>query len=214
MGYPEGSFQWLDVKGGGLSIGSGSLTCCRCNSWFHHSQPKHPIGSTVWLLDIETLFCVSFKCISVICTEWICSPLQEMQLHLSRLTTLFLRKHQTIQIFGKLEWCIRFLWFQIINNHQLLFMLVMWATDKGKQKYKGTKNLNTSLCITFLYTVVMFEFKTLLDLHWIIIMAEYIPKVLGSPTPIYHGYIYMCTFMWLSSVWINAKFIWVIWCQM
>lgn len=39
-------------------------------------------------------------------------------------------------------------------------------------------------------------------------------KAVGSTVPTYRWRIYMRTFMWLSSVWTNAKFIRVIWCQM
>ncbi len=61
-----------------------------------------------------------------------------------------------------------------------------------------------------IHYVVVFKIKAILDLHCCIIAAKCFPEVLGSPTPVYLGCIYMCTFMCLSSFWTNSKFIWVI----
>lgn len=58
--------------------------------------------------------------------------------------------------------------------------------------------------------IIVFKIKSMLDWHRFVIMVND-DGVGETPTTMYRGCIYTCTFMRLSSVWRNAKFIWIIW---
>lgn len=64
MGHPEGSIQ----SGRMLKVEDRQLKAVPQHAVdvtlvFHHSQPKHPMGSTIIL--------PSLKCISVFCVKWL-----------------------------------------------------------------------------------------------------------------------------------------------
>lgn len=189
--------EWSDVKAGGPTIESRSPTCCRCNSCFSSLTAEASDGLYYHSAFIKVHFSVLRQM----------APLQKMPAFLSWLATLFLRERQTFQIHIYNYEIVSHITSNYCSYQRCeLLTFCIFLNTKGSTRKNKKQNLIFLLhfCIR---CVVAFEFKAALDFHCCIIMPRCVPEGVRSATPVYLGCIYMCTFMWLSSVWTNSKFI-------